>query len=70
MDVKNEIRRESPVKDIIEKSFNDIKKRSIVGQEWLEQLWNEHQSKKHNNTSLLTHIASLEFILKTFKVNC
>ncbi|MHC4396596.1 MAG: asparagine synthase-related protein [Planctomycetota bacterium] len=68
MDVKKELRRESAIKDIAKASLNDIKKRGIIEQERLERLWNEHQSKVQDNSSLLTHIASLEFILRAFKV--
>ncbi|GAH63973.1 unnamed protein product, partial [marine sediment metagenome] len=70
MDVKKEIRRESAIKHIIEKKLKDIKKRGIIEQEQLERLWNEHQSKERDNSFLLMHIASLEIILRTFKVNC
>ena len=69
MDFKKEIRKESAIKHIIEKSLNAIKKRGIIEQAQVERLWNEHQSKKQDNSYLLMHNASLELILKTFGVN-
>ena len=70
MEIDKELRKESAVKGIIEKSLNDIKQRGIIEQEPLERLWSEHQSKEQDNSALLTHIASLDVILRTFKVKC
>lgn len=67
-DVKNEIRKSSALRKIIETNLNSIKERAIVDPDLIDQLWNEHQTRKQDNTSLLTHIVSLELILKAFKV--
>ena len=70
MEIDKELRKESAIKGIIEKSLKDIEQRGIIEQEQVERLWNEHQSKEQDNSALLTHIASLDVVLRTFNVKC
>jgi asparagine synthetase B (glutamine-hydrolysing) len=68
IDYNSAFREREDYKSIIHESLIDLKKREII--DWLdiERLWKEHQLRQVNHTGALTALASLEFYLKTKRI--
>ena len=68
IDFNEGIRKRKDLKKVIYGNLQDLKKRKLLDTIKIDTIWQEHQSGKVNHAAALTLLASLEIILKAFRV--
>lgn len=59
------LRNKTKFQDLAYSQIQDLKERDLYSKEDLDSWWNDHLSRKVNNTVLLLNLASLEILLKS-----